>query len=119
MSAIKASLDARDSEAEPLPPTVAETILEQLGGRRFIVMTGCRDFVGSENALKFRIPRAKDGINGCEIKLEPSDTYTVRFYRVGDRRTGFRVTEKSVHHDVYCDSLVELFERKTGLYTHL
>ncbi len=99
--------------------TVANTILEQLGGRRFVVMTGCRDFVGSENALKFRIPKAKDGINCCEIKLEPSDTYTVRFVRVGDRRTGYRVTEKSVHEDIYNDSLVELFERVTGLYTHL
>jgi len=99
--------------------SVAKTILEQLGGNRFIVMTGCKNFVGSETALTFRIPRAKDGINACEIKLEPSDTYTVRFYRVGDRRTGYKHTDKSVHEDIYNDSLVELFERVTGLFTHL
>jgi hypothetical protein len=100
--------------------SVAEIILEQLGGKRFIVMTGARNFVGSDNSLKFRLPNnAKDGINTVEITLEPSDTYKVRFLRVGDRRTNFRVTEKSVHEDIYNDVLVELFERKTGLYTHL
>lgn len=103
----------------PTDLTVANTILEQLGGNRFRVFTGCKNFVGSENALTFQIPRAKDGINACEIKLEPSDTYTVRFYRVGDRRTGYKHTDKSVHENVYCDSLVTLFESVTGLATHL
>jgi hypothetical protein len=99
--------------------TVAKTILEQLGGGRFVAMTGCKNFVGTENALTFKIPRAKDGINACEIKLEPSDTYKVRFFRVGDRRTGYKHTDKSVHEDIYCDSLQDLFTRVTGLYTSL
>jgi hypothetical protein len=99
--------------------TVANTILEQLGGRRFIMFTGAKNLVGSDNSLSFRLPKAKDGINAVEIRLEPSDTYRVRFYRVGDRRTGYKHTDKSVHDDIYCDQLVELFERQTGLYTHL
>jgi hypothetical protein len=43
----------------------------------------------------------------------------VRFFRVGDRRTAYRVTDKSVHEDIYADMLQELFTRQTGLYTHL
>ena len=98
---------------------VAKTILEQLGGGRFIAMTGARDFLGDANSLKFRLPKAKDGINCVQITLEPSDTYTVKFMRIGDRRTMYRVTEKSVHEDIYFDQLQELFTRQTGLYTHL
>ncbi len=99
--------------------TVAKTILEQLGGNRFVAMTGSRNFVGDTNSLSFRVVHAKDGINACQIKLDPSDTYTVRFYRVGDRRTGYKHTDKSVHEDIYFDQLQELFTRVTGLYTHL
>lgn len=99
--------------------TVATTILEQLGGNRFRVMTGARDFLGSEDSLQFKLPRAKDGINCVQIKLEPSDTYTMKFVRVGDRRTGYKVTEKAVCEDVYCDQLQELFTKYTGLYTSL
>jgi hypothetical protein len=98
---------------------VAKIILEQLGGGRFIAMTGARNFVGDATSLTFRLPKAKDGINAVKITLDPSDTYTVRFFRVGDRRTNYAITDKSVHEDIYADSLQELFTRKTGLYTHL
>ena len=36
--------------------TVANTILQQLGGNKFRVMTGAKNFVGSNDALTFRLP---------------------------------------------------------------
>lgn len=98
---------------------VAETILEQLGGRRFRVMTGARNFIGCATYLSFRLPGArgftKQGINYVRIELMPSDTYTVTFSRI--RSTNVAVISK--HENIYCDALQELFTRETGLATHL
>lgn len=35
--------------------TVSQTILSQLGGNRFIAMTGSKNFVGSDDALSFKL----------------------------------------------------------------
>jgi hypothetical protein len=99
--------------------TVANTILEQLGGRRFVVMTGARDLVGDTRKLMFKIPRAKDGINHITIALEPSDTYTVTFQKYTFGRAGLKVKTISTHEDIYCDMLRDVFTRATGLYTSL
>lgn len=99
--------------------SVAKIILEQLGGRRFTVMTGAKHFVGSDTALSFTLPGGggfcKDGINSVRINLDPSDTYTVSFYRV---RKGIPVLISSAS-DVYCDVLRDVFESATGLRTSL
>lgn len=100
--------------------TVATTILEQLGGRRFISMTGARHFVGTKNTLSFRLPgNAKDGINCVRIELTPLDTYRVKFERIQSRKGIPTAFLRSEHDDIYADNLVSLFERITGLYTHL
>lgn len=99
--------------------TVAKTILEQLGGRRFMAMTGAKNFMGSESALDFRLPAksgfVKNGINHVRVVLTPMDTYVVIFNRIRD----FKVTEVSKHEDIYAEDLQELFLRETGLDTHL
>ncbi len=99
---------------------VANTILEQMGGRRFQMVTGASNFVGSENSLSFSLPGAggfcKNGINRVNIELAPSDTYTVKFYRF---RRGATLVTLSEHTDIYFDGLQDLFERETGLYTSL
>lgn len=99
--------------------TVAHTILEQLGGSRFIAMTGAKHFLGTERELQFALPRsalALDGINVVVIRLDPSDTYTVRFLRMG---RGSRVKTIKEVSGVYADMLVNLFESTTGLRTVL
>lgn len=54
---------------------VAETIRQQLGGARFAMMTGAKNFVGGENMLLFSVGRgAKAGINRVRVTLDPSDT---------------------------------------------
>lgn len=99
--------------------TVAQTILEQLGGKRFRAMTGATSFVGSDDTLSFKLPSTpgyvRQGINGVRITLTPLDTYTVQFlrFRLGDMTTVATVD------DVYCDMLQEVFTRVTGLATRL
>ena len=98
--------------------TVARTILEQLGGRRFMVMTGAKNFVGGNNSLTFRLPGknfCKQSINSVQITLDPSDTYTVTFARI----RGIDVKVIAMHRDVYVENLRSLFTEVTGLDTHL
>lgn len=92
--------------------SIAREILNQLGGQRFIAMTGARNFLALESGLQFKLPKF-DGlrINTVRIVLTPADTYTVEFGRV----YGMKYTILSSHDDVYCDGLRELVESETGL----
>ena len=100
---------------------VANEILRQRGGNRFCAMTGARNLVGAEKSLNFKLPRgfAKDGINGVQITLDPTDTYTVRFYKLGTARSGYRLTDVLVREGLYGDQLRTIFESATGLHTNL
>lgn len=98
--------------------TVANTILAQLGGGRFLTMTGAKNLVGSENSLSMRVNSVNyDGkrVNVLTVTLDPSDTYIVRasYLRA---RTLTTVAEAS---DIYADQLQTVFTRLTGLHTSL
>ena len=54
---------------------IAKTILEQLGGGRFIAFTGAKDFLTIDNGLRFRIGRNASKANRVEIRLNGSDLY--------------------------------------------
>lgn len=105
--------------------TIAKTVLEQLGGRRFCALTGARDFVvlhGTADGtrrpgLAFRLPSyfAQKGINAIRITLQPSDTYRVEFSRV----RGVKMHPVSEHIGIYWDGLAALFTAETGLVTAL
>lgn len=100
--------------------SVANTILAQLGGRRFIAMTGACSMSGGSNALGFRLPArtAKNKITGVRITLDPSDTYTVTFLAQRGSPT-FEVYTVAEHSMVYCDQLEGVFTSETGLATRL
>lgn len=100
---------------------IADTILEQLGGRRFIVMTGAKNIMSDGPALVFQLPRrtAKDGINVVKIAHDPSDTYTMTFSKQSDARGGYRMTTVRETGGVYAGQLREIFESTTGLATSL
>lgn len=95
-----------------------EIVLQQLGGRRFTMMTGAKHFVQSkkESWISFRLPSrfAKDGINYVKIHLTVMDDYTLTFSKVW----GTKVTEVAKVEGVYCDQLQSVFTEKTGLYTY-
>lgn len=95
--------------------TIARTILQQFGGRRFIAMTGARNFVGSADGLSFRIPKAKDGINYVQVVLDSNDEYRVAFRRV----YGATVTSVVEYERQQWDDLRGIFTKTTGLETSL
>lgn len=97
--------------------TVANIILEQLGGRRFSILTGSKHFVGGENHLSFQIGRNPKKVTHCKITLEPTDTYRVQFLRF-NRKTLDTAVLKDIQM-VHVDQLQDIFTANTGLYTHL
>ena len=93
---------------------VAQTILAQLGGRMFTMMTGAKQMTaGSDGlgSLSMRIGQNCHHITALKVVLEPSDTYTLTFYR------GLKVAK--TFEDVYCDQLRDIFTEVTGMYTSL
>jgi hypothetical protein len=87
---------------------VAQTILAQLGGNQFIVLTGAKNFVGGENFLQFRFGRGE----GMRITLNGSDLYDVDHYVI----RGMEVKDKGREEGLYADMLKDMFERRTGLF---
>lgn len=96
--------------------SVAKTILEQLGGNKFRVMTGAKNFLDHGDALSMKIGRNSSNSNYLKISLNMMDLYNVHFSKVSKMGE-----EKSVkeYNDVYNDQLVEIFESHTGMYTKL
>lgn len=88
--------------------TIAETILAQLGGKRFVFMTGAKHLFFGEKSLHFKAAR-----HAFTIQLEPSDTYAVRMQSL---RTG---AVKRFTNRVYADQLCEIFESFSGLRVSL
>ena len=99
----------------PSDLSVARTILEQLGGSRFLAMTGAVGLIGDPRSMTFRIPLSR-GINNVVVELDRgTDTYTV----VGYRLKGHNCNEVQRHALVYADALQVVFTAMTGLDTHL
>ena len=97
---------------------VAHTILAQLGGSKFIAMTGAKSFLSEKDALSFNIPKARAGVNCVRVQLTPADTYTVRFYKIG-RAPKLAIEVVATYLDVYADSLASVFSDATGLAVSL
>lgn len=101
---------------------IAEIILSQLGGSRFLAMTGAKKLTIADRGLNFVLPSTKDfvknGINVVRITLTAADDYTVEFLRIG-RAPRYATTVVREANGVYCDNLREVFEQETGLRTSL
>ena len=109
---------------------IAVTILNQLGGNRFVAFTGAKDFTTIKNGLRFKIGRNASKTNRIEITLNGSDLYDMTFikYRpfsvkVDHKKGEVKTIEEKVEtikefKDVFFDQLQELFTEVTGLYTH-
>jgi len=99
---------------------VSQEIFKQLGGNRFVMMTGAKNIAGGPSFLSFKLPKAKDGINYVKIKLNSMDTYDIEFGRIRhSMKSGS--TYKVIHSvdGIYNDQLQEIFTQYTGLYTRL
>lgn len=90
---------------------VAETIISQLGGRRFQVMTGAKDFVSSRFGVVFSIC----GGRKVRVLLADNDTYSMEVFRL----RGVNLRQIASASDVYCENLGDVFTSLTGLETSL
>lgn len=95
---------------------VAKTILEQLGGNKFVVMTGSKNFLAGENFIRMNLTRNKAKAKWLKITLNGKDLYDMDFF-TADKN--FNLTSKVKFEDVYFDQLQSFFTKATGLYTSL
>ncbi len=105
----------------------AQTILQQLGVNKFVVMTGSKNFLYAERSetvnnewLRMDLTRNKAGVNRLKITLDANDTYTMHFYKqVIKNYVDVVITKEQTFEGIYCDQLQEIFTQVTGLYTSL
>jgi hypothetical protein len=98
---------------------IANTILAQLGGTRFVVMTGANRLMFTETgALEFFIPRAR-GISLVRIRLNASDLYDLSFLPQPKASKPSSIVPLAVTLNVDVSDLRRVFEEHTGLATSL
>jgi len=95
--------------------TVAKTILSQLGGNKFVAMTGAKNLAGDEKSLSMRIGRNSSNSNYMKITLNSMDMYDIKFSRI------VKYQEKNIkeYNNVFNDMLTDIFTKHTGMYTRL
>ena len=94
---------------------VAKTILQQLGGNKFIAMTGAKNLGSTNKSLQFKIGRNSKSISHVIITLKSSDLYEMEFIRIrGVKRTVVKKVK-----GVYADQLQTMFTKYTGMNTRL
>ena len=95
---------------------VAQTIIAQLGGGMFEMMTGSKNFFHlPKGGVQFDIGRNPASVTRCIVTLRADDTYDVTFYK----GRGIKIREHKTFEGVYADSLRSIFESVTGLLTSL
>ena len=93
-----------------------ETILRQLGGNRFIAMTGAKNLgTSTKKDLSFSIGRNAKKVTHVHIKLTSMDLYDVEFINM---RGAKRKVIKKVK-GVYGDMLPKIFKKYTGMNVRL
>jgi len=96
---------------------VAQCILEQLGGRRFIAMTGANSFVSGDGGLTFRIPSNMTRKRGSTLRitLTGGDEYRLEYMKIRN----FEPVMIEEMTGVQVSGLQQAFTRLTGLDTSL
>lgn len=91
--------------------TVANTILAQLGGRKFLAMTGAKNLTGSNKTLSFQLPSNLTKVNCIRVTLTAMDDYMVEGLNV----RGTKIKPVALREGIYCENLQSCFETMTGL----
>ena len=105
----------QESVDEGMTKQQADITLKQLGGNKFIAMTGAKQFSFGKQGLGFRIGKNSKSINYVRVDLKSNDLYDMEFIRI--RGTKIKVVKKVT--GVYNDQLQKIFTKHTGLYTSL
>ena len=106
---------------------VAEEILNQLGGNKFVAMTGSKNFINDGYTLRMDLAKNASKANKLWVTLDESDTYTMEFFKftpcklnpktfefVDDKRVDIEVIS-----GVYAEDLQRAFTEVTGFDTSL
>jgi len=107
--------------------TIAETILDQLGGNKFIACTGSKNLVADKYSLMMRLAKNKSGANYLKIYLNGLDLYEMTFSKITEPKFNIKTGEfrKAENKEIVCynavmfDQLQSIFTSVTGLDTHL
>jgi hypothetical protein len=91
--------------------TMARTALAQLGGERFVMMTGATSFIGSADSLTFKLGGNPKRVTHVRVTLTPDGLYDMTFFRIGKGPQS--------HDGIHREMLQEVFAANTGLYTVL
>lgn len=100
---------------------VATEIIRQLGGNKFIAMTGSKNFAfGTDEKgnpfLSMHLTRNNAKAKYLNITLNSLDLYDMRFTKIDKNYNLITVAEEN---GVYNEMLQGVFTKITGLYTHL
>jgi hypothetical protein len=98
---------------------IAKETLRQLGGNKFIVMTGAENFVydylasNGDVDLTFSIGENCKRVKYILVRYDYSkDLYIMKFFTAKKELV-------AEYEDVFCDMLQDIFESETGLYVTL
>lgn len=121
-------------------------IFNQLGGQKFVVMTGAKNMVSTENGLTFQIGKNASKANLVKVTVNANDTYNLQFWNKGkeinsillmvkyfqqglnDEQIRIKVAEAEKkaepkmlkeYSGIYSDQLQDLFTEYTKMYTKL
>jgi hypothetical protein len=99
---------------------VIDTMIEQLGGNKFFIMTGSKpqykDISTDSPLIALKLTRNKSKANYLTIQyMRGLDLYTMEFIKM--TKTERKIV--STYENIYSDQLTEIFESETGLRTSL
>ncbi len=95
-----------------------EIILEQLGGNKFVAMTGAKLMHDGDYILIAKIKGSRI-YNQISIFLNGLDLYDITFKKIGTIKTNFRTIVEKIYKDVYAENMKNIIESETGLYISL
>jgi len=108
-------LNPVESVNEAMSKSQASELLKQLGGNKFISMTGAKNLTFSGLGLVMQIGKNSKGVTHVRFKLSSKDLYDIDFLSI----RGSNVKTKSKEKGVFVDQLGKIFKKNTGLKTGL
>ena len=106
----------KESVNEAMDRRQAAETLKQLGGNRFIAMTGAKHFTFGKEGMAFKIGKNSKRVNYVKIDLDRGrDLYNMSF----DWVTIKGIKNKKKLKGIYADQLQDMFTKYTGMYTSL
>ena len=98
---------------------IANTILAQLGGNKFLAMTGAYNLLIDGNGLRMKLRKNQSGAGIMRVTLKGDDTYKMEFIKARTVKCEIKITTVREFDGIYFDQLQSRFTEVTGYYTHL